>query len=125
MAGFMDGEGSFEILGDEYKSSVRVKCSNSYKPVIQWLADITGCNLKEVGIVSKKPIFYWSCSGQNAVEISRLLIPFLKEKKRQAEILVEFRQLGTFGRYEPIPEAILLKRKELKEENRRLKHTHY
>lgn len=124
-AGFLDGEGCFELLGPAHKSCIRIKVYNSYKPVIDWFLETFGGSYYNAGRMSIKPMYAWSITGENCVNFCKLIIPFLKEKKRQAEIIVEFRDLGTYSWYDPPPKEVVEQRQILKDETRSLKLAHY
>ena len=97
-AGFMDGEGCFEILVPAHKSCVRVKMANSYRPVVEWFHEKFGGTFTECGVVSKRPIYSWGINGINAERFCIAISEHLKEKKPQCEFLIEHRKLGQYGR---------------------------
>lgn len=124
IAGYLDGEGSFELAG-KTKPTPIVRVSNSYKPTIEWIFNLVGGSLRNQGKLSVKPIYSWNLSGENAVLFCHIISPYLKEKKRQAEILIEYRKIGIFSRYDPPNEDQKNKREELRLECKGLKYVHY
>lgn len=124
-AGFLDGEGCFEILGTAKKASIRIKMMNSYRPVVEWFQKTIGGTFKDVGIMSVKPIYSWYVSGDNAYNFCIQLLPYLKEKKPQAQCVIDFRDLGTFSRYNLPTQEVVEQRQALKTKIRSLKIAHY
>jgi len=93
-AGFLDGEGCFSI--NDHKISV--SSENTYKPVIDWLYDIFGGSVN-IGTKAKnkwRNTYRWQVCGDNALEVCQILAPILKEKNKQALLLISFQQLQHF-----------------------------
>lgn len=91
-AGFLDGEGSF------LAASSTVKATNTYKPVLDWMAlKFGGTVNSRVGTI--KPAFVWVLCGQPAADLCVRLLPYLQEKKSRASALIFYRStIGKRGR---------------------------
>ncbi len=98
---------------------------NSHKATVVWLSELFGGTFKDVGVMSVKPMYGWSVSGEESYHLCTTLLPFLKEKKPQAQCIIDFRDLGMFSRYNQPSEDVLEKREVLMKESTRLKYAHY
>ncbi len=100
IAGFFDGEGCINIS----KSGLRVVFTNNRKDILReiqfYFSDILEVSSK-IGVVGKKvrkkednaktecyQLVYWS---KNAEDVIALLKPYLRIKKREAELALRFR----------------------------------
>lgn len=83
-AGWLDGEGCFQYYG-----TTSISCSNSYKPNLDRLAKRFGGTVRprKPNKLSCKPMFEWTVTGERSRKACRELIPYLVEKREQAEIL--------------------------------------
>ncbi len=103
LAGFMDGEGTFSIhsyrktgkrkRGIEYRPFICV--SNTNKEIIDWVATLLGVGSvwqfrRQEKNKNWKSAYKYTLYGSNAVALANLLVPYLKIKKLQAEILIEY-----------------------------------
>lgn len=90
-AGFMDGEGTF-VCYDKNKGRCHpgVRAEITYQPTLVWLAERFGGHVSQPRMcrLSKKPTYYWAISGVIAVEFTRALLPFLREKYGKAKELL-------------------------------------
>lgn len=108
LAGIIDGEGCLSIrktknkskavggYTDYYKSWMEV--GMCHKPVIDFLYKHFGgrCHMyhqKPSGFHVYKPVFYWVVVGKNIRPILERVLPYLIEKKEQAEYLLLFDNL--------------------------------
>jgi len=100
-AGFMDGEGSFVIVRRNapdkgYKYGVqltgRVTVANTYKPVLEEIQEYfdEGSIYKNNRGTNKICYRLDIQRHEGVVKIVEQLLPFLKEKKKRAEILLQF-----------------------------------
>ena len=99
LAGFMDGEGCFYITpAPTYK--VHVRCSNTYKPIIDRLQELFGGSVTED--VKRKPhhkqCYSWGVVARDAEKVCKTLLPYLKEKKERALACILIRQFNTQGK---------------------------
>ncbi len=86
-AGYIDGEGCF----DTSNNSPRIRVNNTYPKVLYELKKFYGGTVRYRTPTSatSRPYFVWRIQGKLALEACRSLIPFLREKKEQALILLE------------------------------------
>jgi hypothetical protein len=82
-AGFLDGEGCFS-----YK---RIVCTNTYPVVLFILQELYKGNVRKrkENIVGERPQYEWAVHGEAAELCLTQVIPFLIEKKKQAELVLE------------------------------------
>ncbi len=86
LAGVVDGEGC--LLWD---GGTRLVVNNTFPPMLEELQEAFGGTISQMG--SKKEAhhrtcFQWRLSGENARAAIRQLIPYLVEKKPQAQLLL-------------------------------------
>lgn len=118
-AGYLDGEGCFTV-GEHWK--IFVTCTNTCRAAIDWLQDMFGGTVSGPSRVRKanwRPTYQWKISSKQAAAVVAALLPYLKEKKPQAELLLELQKtMGTAGRLTPevrsLRDGIVAKIKELK-----------
>lgn len=102
LAGFLDGEGNFSITAQRNKRDCHVrstKCSIGISQaaprldVLDWLHVRIGGHIGNHGTDRRNSRHNassrWSVSGAIAVEVCRAVYPYLRLKKRHAEIIVE------------------------------------
>lgn len=93
LAGYLDGEGCFTLAGTQ-NGTVSIHCETTCKPTIRWIADTFGGNFEELLVKRKsnhRPTYRWTVNGRKgAVQLCSALLPYLKEKRQQAALLVEF-----------------------------------
>ena len=89
VAGYMDGEGCFRAN----KGNIEVQIKNTYPHVLRFIEDLFGGRVVQV---RRKPracdhrsVFGFSIYGDDARNMVRQLLPYLKEKKNQAELVLE------------------------------------
>lgn len=82
-AGLIDGEGCIMIRG-----SVAVDVQSTSRHLIQRLHDILGgrCSVESRRTRQNRAVFRWRIYGQEAVAALDHLLPFLVEKKKQAQL---------------------------------------
>lgn len=93
-AGFIDGEGCFNINKNNFRVSLSI--SNTYKPIIQWFNDNFGGYLNKKGrrkLPHHRPCYTWSVSDEKSSNIAKCIVPYLKEKQGQALLLIAIRQV--------------------------------
>ena len=99
VAGLLDGEGSFCIwtVQKEYGRQHRyaVMMSNTNRAICEWLKNSFGGSfiVKKLEPIerNRKQVFYWHLSNKDILDKFLLvIIPYLKIKKRAAQILYEF-----------------------------------
>jgi len=125
-AGFLDGEGCFRIDGGQqpHHGTTKIRVANCYLPVLEefqeFVKQITGTtgSIRRNGRrQSVKHRLAWQLlfSGKTCRRVVREVLPFLKEKKTQADLLLKWPKLN--------PDDP--RRLTLKAELTRLKHIEY
>jgi len=90
IAGLIDGEGTIRISHDKkYRGSYwpRVSIANSNENLLKWVKTKIG-----LGYISKKkgkPHEYW-CEGYNVKPLLDAILPYLKVKRKHAELALKF-----------------------------------
>lgn len=86
-AGFIDGEGSF----GHYNDTPRVAVSNTHLPVMKDLQRVFRgtWHLRDTKTDRHRTCYAWVVYGDNARALCRTLLPHLREKQRQAQILLD------------------------------------
>lgn len=106
LAGAMDSDGSFGIKKSTYRQRVRKDAGNATYSERLMLKQVTPeipHLLKECFggrlVLEKpscegtgKPLWSWQCTDKLAAEACRQLMPYIRVKKRQSEILLELRE---------------------------------
>lgn len=96
-AGFFDGEGCIRIKKSREHYNMEVTITNTYFPVINWFKDIFGgyvyIGTPEKTNFVRKPVAKWGLTGRKAMAFLILIMPYLKQKKYEAEIAWEFQRL--------------------------------
>ena len=91
LAGYLDGEGCFTVSNPRSALAV-VTCTNTHKPTIEWLRDTFGGSIAAPRVPKKanhRPTYTWNITGQEAIELISKLAPYLKEKARQALLIMK------------------------------------
>lgn len=121
-AGIIDGEGYIQIqkhkrsdysAGYHYYMAVAVSMVDALVPM--WLQDTFGGTLHcyERKEPNAQPFYRWSTGTKNAQWFLELILPYLKTKRAQAEIAIEFQKMKTqnrevsYHRYNLKPTALL------------------
>ena len=100
IAGFIDADGSFLIHG-RYDGSdtlaFRVQAAGTKPETILWLGEATGVgNTVYRKRWTKNPrhngIWQWQANGDAAWSVARQIAPYLKVKRQQAELGIEFHE---------------------------------
>ncbi|MBV8522460.1 MAG: hypothetical protein JOY71_10115, partial [Acetobacteraceae bacterium] len=113
LAGAMDSDGSFGIKRSTYHMRVR---GDAWQPVYQERADLKqaapdipnllrqtfGGSLSHnaPGTAKSKPLYGWHASDRVAANTAKALLPYLRIKRRQAELLIELRATKDDSRYQ-------------------------
>lgn len=99
LAGLIDGEGYIGLEnhrgvgGAKYKPVLKI--AMTHKPIILWLQQSFGGSFV-TRVRNGHPLYpnhrdlhYWGIGGKNIEPVIRKVIPYLKVKRRQAEIVLE------------------------------------
>ena len=99
LAGFIDGEGSIGVYRKKSASAlhphdfgVRLLVVNTNQPVMDYIKVLTGCGCSWVSKKGFKPqwrpVHRWACVGENARDIVRQILPYLKIKRAIADLIL-------------------------------------
>jgi hypothetical protein len=115
LAGIIDGEGTIGLYWHKARDSYRVKIYvvNTCKNLIDWLGSVFGGYVYERKHNQWKTRYEWHL-GEDSMDLLESLIPYLKVKKGQANVILEFRK--KFKDKEKRPEYYL-RMKELNKRN--------
>jgi hypothetical protein len=95
LAGLWDGEGCFSAFVDphdrlHYKAALSMTDIKLVKSMHK-LCQLGRCYVRHSAKMKregKRPQAQWHCSGREAVALARLLLPYLRSKYKQAELLI-------------------------------------
>ena len=90
IAGFLDGEGCLMISRSGAKSSIVVQITNSDEDVIHYINTLLPGRVYGQKRYGRKEIHRLVWTGENAVNVIELLLPYLFVKKRLAEIMLDY-----------------------------------
>lgn len=124
----IDCEGSIGVYyfgGSKWES--RVVVANTYLPLIQQLKAQFGGRIQSAKkYARRKQCYNWHLTQEQAARFLKPLLPYLREKKEQAEILLEFQRVKdkhkNKGRKKYLTEEERVYRLELVERAKVLKH---
>jgi hypothetical protein len=89
IAGYLDGEGSFAPVG----GGIRVSVSNCFPWMLSALCQEFGGRvyIKSTTEGNRRTSYQWDVYGENAVKCCESVLPYLIEKKPQAELVLLYR----------------------------------
>ncbi len=87
MAGYLDGEGSFVLN----HNSIRLQLDNTYLPSLLFFRQKFGGSILLPKRQKGRPVYRWVLGGKKLEPILELLLPYLREKKPQAQILADWK----------------------------------
>src|SRR6478609_211236 len=105
IAGIMDGEGCFLIekfatlrspIGFQFRSSVQVTMCEF--GTIKWIADLTDRHIQRKTLKSGRTGYCLVWRNRFAVQLIEQILPFLRGKREQAEILLDYERNIAPGR---------------------------
>ncbi len=113
MAGFFDGEGYIGILKRKRKDwnteyFIQVSIGQNDGGTMDWILDNFGGHLHKI---KRDDSYYWICSNKKAYEFLKKITPYLKYKKPQAELAIEFYEKRNLSK--PIPKEELDRRENI------------
>lgn len=113
MAGFFDGEGYIGILKRKRKDwnieyFLQLSLGQKDGATMDWITENFG---GKTYTVKRDGTFYWTCSNKMALNLLEKITPYLKYKKPQAELAIEFYKNRNLKR--PIPLEELERREEI------------
>lgn len=101
IAGFMDGEGYIGIIKDSRRVTFRrtdhyevvIKIANTNKGIIDWLHSSYGGNVHHRIIGgNNKDAYCWTLAGEKIVPFLDKVMPYLKIKRQQGELVKKLRK---------------------------------
>ncbi len=134
LAGLFDGEGCIFISINQepkYKHSyysLMVHLSNTDPYLINWIGDTFGGRIarSKPGTGGKRKVWIWWTRSQKAGRILKLITPYLKCKKAQAEIALEMQKtFNKFGGSKKLSQKVLDFRSKCKADISALNHQIY
>jgi hypothetical protein len=88
-AGYLDAEGCFR-----YNNTATISISNTYPYTLMFMRRMFGGSIRtKTNKPNARTAYDWSIFGDNARTCAELTIPFLREKRPQAEIMLD---LGSY-----------------------------
>lgn len=121
MAGFFDGEGYVGILKRKRKNwnceyFIQLSIGQKDGATMNWVVENFGGHLHRV---KRDGSFYWISSNKEAYEFLKKITPFLKYKKPQADLAIDFYENRNLKR--PIPKEELDRRESIYQKMKSLK----
>ena len=95
LAGFTDGEGYVDWHG-----TATLVLTTTHLPTLEWIQDQIGGSLRTLQrdrnaqVASSKPAYQLSWSGSAARGVLTSILPYLREKRRQAELVLSVTHAG-------------------------------
>lgn len=110
LAAYLDGEGCFTT--ESKGLTAYVTCNATYRPTMLWIVETFGGTLtiKPTKDDHHKTQWAWYKGPPDCYVLCSLLTPYLKEKKKQAELIVEHQS------------ASFKKKKRIRQQLKKLKH---
>lgn len=113
MAGFFDGEGYVGILKRKrgnwnIEYFLQLSIGQKDGATMDWITENYG---GKTYLVKRDGTFYWTCSNKMALNLLTQIVPYLKYKKPQAELALEFYKNRNLKR--PIPKEELERRENI------------
>jgi len=125
LAGLIDGEGCFHTSVDYQKcgkaNTPNLSISNTNKNVLLWAKTICGGSVQQHKKRNEtcKILYELTIRSNQAIAITKLLLPYLKIKKEQAEIFILFEHINKTA--ETCPKKRNILRQELSDKLKFLK----
>lgn len=133
IAGFVDGEGCISMVRRKYEKNPkwnvrytpRVTVTNGNREILEFIQSLFGGHMSEKKRYSEKHNTAWNLviSSTKSIYMATELLPYLRLKKPQAQLLIDFYETYTprkRGRGNFVPEEEMEKRKFYFDESRRL-----
>lgn len=96
IAGFLDGDGCFNIREEQLKTRKKYPSqlivTSTDIEIMYFFKQIIGGNFSKVNELrpNRKPSYRWTLCGKAAADLAEQLLPFLVEKVDQAKLFIEF-----------------------------------
>lgn len=98
-SGFIEADGCFHL-----SNSCSIRITNKCLPVLKMFQDWWGGSVKCKS--SPKNCFEWNLHAEPASDLCKKLLPFLKMKREEAEVLIEFQSTKGIRGQKLSPETI-------------------
>jgi hypothetical protein len=128
-AGFVDGEGCLGLYTHNHRRQwvVVLQVANTNRGILEQLAENFGGSISTAtqSLPNAKPCYTWYIASQKAMRVVRTILPHLKIKTRQAELLLEAGEIVSRRRQDgahhwtPYPHRVLEIKRELTQLNKR------
>lgn len=123
LAGLFDDEGSIRIAKRTTRKKPhhypQVKITITNREIIEFIRDFFACG--SIRIENRNPkwktAYQWQVTDSKAIEVIKQLYPYLKLKKKKAEIVLKFWEIGK-PRYKGKRRGIILDDETIKERER-------
>ena len=115
-AGLFDGEGSIfigKVKTNRNKSGLlfrlHIEMCNTNEPIVKWMQLYFGGSVYEryADTNTRRTLWSWQLRGTKALEFLKIISPYLRVKKPQAELAMEFQSRQILGRYTKVHTTIL------------------
>lgn len=122
MAGIVDGEGSFIIYlkaGGKRRDRKFHRCmlsiANTDLPLIEFLQEHLGGRIDKTTPkeAHHKVVYHLIIEGTRVAEVTHILLPYLRIKRTQAELVLEMLKTMTTNTGKPLPAETLAIRQEI------------
>jgi len=129
LAGLFDGEGSIYITQTHKRKKIyhnlTVRLTSTNKEILDWCKEIIDLGTIQIRkkIDNRKQAYDWSLKGRQAEKLLKILHPYLRIKKKQAEIGILFfldRRERFKGRANPLTKEDIERREDLRLSIRKL-----
>jgi len=92
-AGYIDGEGCLDV-----PRGIRVRVTNTHKPTLDHLQSFFGGSVRPHSARTPqrahRPTWVWTVHGMEASDALEKLLPFLREKEKQARCLLQYHTIA-------------------------------
>lgn len=121
LAGLIDGEGSIELMKPNRHYVARVRIVMLYNDVLLELYNKIGIGrLRVIGQNGKK-FLHWEADCKQATKLLELVLPYLRLKKKEAELILLFQKHKNKHRSRPLTEEEKQWREDIKKQFDNLK----
>jgi len=126
IAGFLDADGSITVNRREY-GSVVINFSNTNPSIIKYIAKLCGSKVyaqyRRKG--NRRTLWRVQINAKNAASLLKDILPFLKVKKKQAKLAIEFETTHNKVRCIKPTKEVIKKRIKIVSEIRKLNKKNY
>jgi hypothetical protein len=100
IAGFVDGEGTISIVTAKRRDRIGhiyhrplLSIHNTDRPILEWIKITLGVGMihaSSIRGVGRKQVYKYAVHCSTAIQVAALLLPYLRVKRTQAEMLIKF-----------------------------------